>query len=64
MDEVAAVREIGPGLRDLAAAIRESPERIARETQAVQRAFDTGLAGGVVAGVIVGLVLGLMLARR
>ncbi len=64
MDDIAAVREIGPGLRDLAAAIRESPERIARETQVAQRAFESGLAGGLVAGAIIGLVLGLMLARR
>lgn len=44
------------GLRDLASAIREAPAAIARETQAIEAAFEAGFALGILCVICVLLI--------
>lgn len=67
-EAAAALKEHGRALErsseTLAKASRELPASIARETDAVARAYGGGVCHGCFAGLVAGLILALLLWRK
>lgn len=61
--ELESIREIGPGLKELATAVKTFPAETAVQLQAVERAYQAGFGSGAFIGVIAGLVIAWVFAK-
>lgn len=46
-DDASAIKDIGPGLKELAASIEKAPENLSKEIHAVEVSFGIGLLVGI-----------------